>query len=252
MKKIICLALVFIFFGHAAYALDLDGMKEHFLRGEWKEAIREGESLLGLAKRDSENLDQLYYYLALSYMKDRNYLRVSDICEILLEEFPSSKFVPQAHYVLIDAYASNNNFTAAQASAASFLQKYPGNEHAREVEVLSAKFGSMAGDSRISPAAASTPGNDASDMDIVLASDPAGNAGPEVFWVQVGAFSNVRNADNLASKLSAASYATTVSPSEAKGKSIYKVRVGPYYARADALGVSKKLSRQGYPTKVIP
>ncbi|MFA6384164.1 MAG: outer membrane protein assembly factor BamD, partial [Candidatus Omnitrophota bacterium] len=178
MKKIICLALVFIFFGHAAYALDLDGMKEHFLRGEWKDAIREGESLLGFAKRDSENLDQLYYYLALSYMKDRNYLRVSDICEILLKEFPSSKFLPQAHYVLIDAYASSHDFTAAQANAALFLKRYPDNEHAREVEALLVKFRSMPGDSRISPPAVAAPGTDASDMDIVLASDPAGNAGP--------------------------------------------------------------------------
>jgi hypothetical protein len=245
MKKIVYLLLVLIFCCHAAYAMDLDGIKGHFLRGEWKDGIREGEALLANAKRDSADLDQLYYYLALCYMKDRNFLRTSDICEIILKEFPSSKFVPQAHYVLIDAYAGSDNVVAARASAESFLKKYPGTAHAGEVEARLRQLKER----RASAAAVSEP-------DIVLAADlmqsGAEAAVPASFWIQVGAFSSEKNADNLAVKLRGASYTAAVSPSVSQGKAIYKVRVGPYGGREEAQGVSKRLSRQGYPTKVIP
>jgi hypothetical protein len=256
MKKIVCALVLIVFCCRAAYAMDIDGMKQHFLKGEWKDAIREGESLLGRAQRGSPDLDQLYYYLALSYMKDRNFMRTSDICEIILKEFPRSKFVPQAHYVLIDAYAGSGNYAAARACAASFLIKYPGTEHAREVESRMRDFKGRGGNENIAPRAAPEPDSAAAEPDIVLAPDlkPGAEMPPAAgsFWIQVGAFSSGRNADNLASKLRAAAYSAAVSPAVSKGMAIYKVRVGPYYSREEAQAVSVKLSRQGYPTKVVP
>jgi len=256
MKKIVSLILMLVFCCGAAYAMNLDGMKQHFLNGEWKESIREGESLLSHAKRNSADLDELYYYLALSYMKDGNYLRVSDICEIILKEFASSKFVPQAQYVLIDAYAKAEDFKAAKANAEDFLKKYPDSEHAQEVRGRLAQFKDKAGRQIVAKPAAAVSGTSVADPDIVLAADlmkgSARVAEAASFWVQVGAFSKRKNADNLASKLRGSSYSAVVSQAVSKGRSIHKVRVGPYFSREEAQIVSKTLSRQGYPTKVVP
>ncbi|MBN1913662.1 MAG: hypothetical protein JW788_04610 [Candidatus Omnitrophica bacterium] len=49
-----------------------------YLSGDYKAAISEGEKILAQAK-DQDGLDELYYILALSYMKEGNYLRASDI-----------------------------------------------------------------------------------------------------------------------------------------------------------------------------
>jgi len=49
-------------------------------------------------------LDELYYLLSLSYLKDGNYLRASDIFEIILREFKGSRFKEDALLALGDTY----------------------------------------------------------------------------------------------------------------------------------------------------
>jgi tetratricopeptide (TPR) repeat protein len=251
---ILCLILIIMCCGSAC-AMNLDVIKRHFLNSEWKGGIREGESLLAKARRDSPGLDELYYYLALCYLKDGNYLRASDICEIILNEFKRSKFSEQAHFVLIDAYAGNNNFGQARSQAESFLKKYPDSPHSRNVRERLAEFKHHETD-LLSIAHATAQDSPSTEADIVLASDAqqdAVNASEgHSFWVQVGAFSSDRNANNLARKLRAASFDALVSEGMSKGKPIFKVRAGPYNDKASANAAAKKLSRDGYPTKIIP
>jgi hypothetical protein len=210
-----------------ACAMNLDGVKEHFLKNEWKDGIREGEGLLASASRDSSDLDQLYYYLGLCYFKDGQYLRSADIFEIILKEFPKSALAAQARKALGEAQA-----------------RMPTEPRPR---VLTESQARMPAESALEP----------SEPDIVLAKDLLrGTTGPvstgTSFWVQIGAFSSSRNAENLESKLSSAGYSTSVMRALAEGRSIYKVRVGPFYSREDARAAAKKLGRQGHPTKIIP
>ena len=89
--------ILFLVLGiHAfAYALDLDKLKAYFLSGDYKSAITEGERVLAKVE-DSGPIDELYYILGLSYLKDGNYLRASDIFEIILNECKGSHFKDDA------------------------------------------------------------------------------------------------------------------------------------------------------------
>ena len=256
MKKIVCALIIVILLGGAVYAMNIDGVKQHFLKGEWKDAIREGEKLLAGAVRDSSDLDQLYYYLGLCYFKDGQFLRSADIFEIIIKEFPKSRFVEHALYASIESYGSAGDYDAAVRKSQEFLQSYPQSPYASGVARQTALYKNRTGiQAKAVPATIAHPAGEEG-PDVVLASDlMSGNAtvpAASSFWVQVGAFSSDRNADNLAAKLTAASYTTIVARAVSKGKSVYKVRVGPYPTREEALTLSKKLSLQGYPTKVVP
>jgi hypothetical protein len=219
---IICLG-AFLASAGSVCAMNLDGVKEHFLKSEWKDAIREGEALLAGAGRDSADLDQLYYYLGLSYFKDGNTLRSADIFEIILKEFPGSKFAEPARNALNEAKTKTPPARPA-------------------VNESQAKIASEQADDEQGP-------------DLVL-SDSLKVSGPSssktLHWVQVGAFSRRQNADKLALKLFNAGYTSSVSVSASKHGPVHKVRVGSFPSRQEARQAADKLSRQGYPTKVIP
>lgn len=235
---ILCL-IVFLVWAGSACAMDLDRVKEHFLKGEWKDAIREGESLLARAGRDSSDLDQLYYYLGLCYYKDGNYLRSNDIFEIILKEFPRSRFAGPARKALKEAKDRLPSEPVIKKAELSY-EKPDAVSQAPEPELVLAH-----------------------EPDLVLAPEPDLILAPELrkdikapsqvlFFVQVGAFSSRRNADKLARKLQIAGYSVGVAVSESKHGPVHKVRVGSFPSRYDAQAAAKKLSRQGYPTKVIP
>lgn len=290
MRKILCAACIVLAFQTGVHAMNLDGVKRHFLAGEWKTGIREGEALLAKAKRNSAGLDELYYYLALCYLKDGNYLRTSDICEILLNEFPRTRFREQAHFVLIEAYDRNGNAQQALKYAQDFLKKYPDSVHRKDVKTrqarlkarqavepaavvvapsptISAPMPAMPASVAAAPVPAAVavesavhvpPAPRQEDIDIVLAPGIRQQAAAQPaeqgrqFWVQVGAFSSNKNAGNLAKKLRAVSYKASVIKSTLNNRDVFKVRVGPYYSKDDVDSVSVKLSRQGYSTKIIP
>lgn len=65
----------------------------------------------------------------------------------------------------------------------------------------------------------------------------------KIFTVQVGAFSEEKNAQNLAKEISDKGYQTYV----VKGKTLYKVQVGEFKSYEEAQNVSQKLKESGYP-----
>ena len=65
----------------------------------------------------------------------------------------------------------------------------------------------------------------------------------KVYTVQVGAFSQEKNARNLAKEISDKGYQTYV----IKGKTLYKVQVGEFKSYEEAQNVSQKLKELGYP-----
>ncbi len=91
-------------FFNKAFALDLDKTRALFISGDYKAAITEGEKTMAKTTSNSLGLDELYYILGLSYLKDGNYLRASDIFEIILKEFKDTQFSADAKAGLADAY----------------------------------------------------------------------------------------------------------------------------------------------------
>ena len=104
---------LFVFRFTFVYALNIDKVKINFLNGDYKVAILEGEKLLANSK-NAQGLDELYYFLGLSYLKDGNYLRASDICEIILNEFKNSRFSEGAKR--LNQVALENSSTIAQSN----------------------------------------------------------------------------------------------------------------------------------------
>jgi tetratricopeptide (TPR) repeat protein len=105
-------------------ALGLDNLRNHFLSGDYKACIREGEKLIAQSG-SGKGLDELYYILGLSYLKDGNSLRASDIFEIVINEYRNSKFQDEAKLGLGDSYFLRRDYGRAQDSYGALLKDRP-------------------------------------------------------------------------------------------------------------------------------
>ena len=127
-KIIVCWSLAFCclaFGAGTSYALDLEKIKVSFLAGDYKTTIDEGEKVLSATGEDTPGLDELYYILGLSYLKDGKYLRASDIFEIVLKEFKESKFSDEAKMGLGDSYFLRGDYPAAEGNYQQLLKDSP-------------------------------------------------------------------------------------------------------------------------------
>ncbi|MFH0828460.1 MAG: SPOR domain-containing protein [Candidatus Omnitrophota bacterium] len=122
--KIVFISVIFLpVFLSAAYALNLDNLRNYFLNGEYKICVAEGEKILAQAA-SSKDLEELYYILGLSYLKEGNYLRASDIFEILLKEFHNGKFKEEAEMGLGDTYFARRDYSKAESVYREILKNY--------------------------------------------------------------------------------------------------------------------------------
>lgn len=236
-----------------AYALNLDTIKSDILKGDYKAAIVEGERVLA-ASGQAAGLDELYYLLGLSYLKDGNYLRASDIFEIILKEFKNSRFSDEARLGLGDTYFLRGNFSRAEEYYKELLAVNPNTEFKAQIYSRLSQTGFKRGDTR--------QGNDylgkLRTLSLNLESKSPNNIdlpqgqGPVYYTVQVGFFSKPLNAENLKNKLVREGYPAYIEKFTSGTKTSYRLRVGKFNARQEALEMERKLSRQGYPTKVFP
>lgn len=75
---------------------------------------------------------------------------------------------------------------------------------------------------------------------------------PDVFYrVQVGAFNEKSNADNLAKKLEKAGYDALVVTVKQDSKVFYRVQVGAFNEKANADALAKRLENDGYDAIVV-
>jgi len=251
---VIC-ALVFGIYINA-YALNLDKAKIYFLNSDYKSAILEGEKILAGAG-NSSGLDELYFILGLSYLKDGNYLRASDIFEIILKEFKNSQFQEEAKLGLGDAYFLRGDFAKAEGYYNDIIKSDPRTELKAQVYYRLSQVGFKRGDSGQGKEYLDKLKNDFP-LNLESKTDKAFSRIPdyssEVYYtVQVGSFSNFTNADNLTQKLIQKGYPAYLEESLSPGgDKVYRVRVGKLRQRQEAAELENKLSQQGYPTKICP
>ena len=120
---IFCL-LFHIFCLPLAHALNLDSAKVNFLKGDYPETIKECENILANAG-SSSGLDELYHILGISYLKQGNLLRASDIFEIIIKEFKDSSFQESAVLGMGDVYMLKADYENAQNIYKQFLEQNP-------------------------------------------------------------------------------------------------------------------------------
>lgn len=242
--------LYFIFCFSNAYALNLEKPKVYFLKGDYDMVILECEKILGNADY-SKDLDELYYLLGLSYLKNGNFLRASDIFEIILKEFKESNFRDSALLGLGDAYFLKGDYNKAKVYYEELIKNFPQTKLQPAVYYRLSQTGFKMGDIQEAkiyldklkqdyPLNIETRlENDSTFLDLY-------------YTVQVGSFSNDVNARNLMQKLKDRGYPAYIEEASSQGKIIYRVRVGKLKARQDAEALENKLKYEGYPTKLYP
>ena len=265
--NVILACLIITFFFSNAFALDLQKMKVSLLEGDYKQAITEGENILA-AQEESRDLDELYYLLGLSYLKDGNYLRASDIFDIIMREFTDSKYKDEARLGMGDAYLLQGSFDKAQSNYEDLLKVNPQTKLKAQVYHRLSQIGFKKGDTEfgkkyLEMLKQEFPGNAELllNRDLYPESAPivpsvatASAASNEVFYtVQVGSFSNRLNAENLIQKLNQEEFSAYVEAVAAgQGSESYRVRVGKFSTRQEAVELEIKLAQKGYPTKIVP
>lgn len=248
-------ALLFGFFNYA-YALDLDKVKANFISGDYKAAIAEGENILAKTDNNTLDLDELYYFLGLSYMRAGNYLRASDIFEIIGSEFKKSLLVGDAALALADTFFLRGDYGAAQKRYQDLLNNNRVSRFKSAVYYRLSRCAQKLGDTgaekdyllRLKQEFPLYQESGLKDDKRVIS---AANFSEE-YGVQVGYFSNKANADNLLSELIKKDYPVYIEENNISGKPVYRVKVGRLCARLEAEKLEAKLSQEGYSTKICP
>ena len=255
-KKILLgLVILFLFFSSNAYCLNLDEVKASFLKGDYKEAILKGEKLVAKAGHSSSAYE-LYYILGLCYLKDGNYLRASDIFEIVLNEFNNKKFKAEATLGLGDTYLlrgdykqaikyyqdilNNDSFSRLRPTVyqrLSYAAYKMGN--LKEAKIYRDKLKSEY------PLSIEVEFKDYELPDFCPLDG-------DYYTVQVGSFANRNNAENLIVKLKSEGFPAYMEESVFEGKSTFRVKIGKFSKLSDAKEMEDKLAQKGYPTKVCP
>jgi tetratricopeptide (TPR) repeat protein len=252
MKKYSVLALCFLLSGSltSAYALNLDKARLLFLSGDYSACINEGEKLLADSAH-SQNIDELYCLLGLSYLKEGNYLRSSDIFEIILKEFKQSRFREEAYLGAGDAYFLKGDYGRAESYYRELLKQHSKTAFAPaayyRISQCAFKQGNAStGEEYLCKVKNSFPLS----LEIRENKDLAC---PIVYYtVQVGSFSSNQNATNLMQNLTRKGYPAYIEVVNTPDKVPYRVRVGKLHGRQDAVTLADKLSQEGYPTRIYP
>ncbi len=240
----IFLVLIFVSIGFCAAFADINELKEDFLRGDYKAAIKEGEKLMA-SPDQPKDIRELYYLLGLSYMKDGNYLRSSDIFEILINEYPGEPFRKEAMLGLGDVYMLSGNPQKAREWYTSLLSYDQNGKFKTIVQERLGKISINEGDT----AAAQRFLKDVPPSVVKSEFDIQGIDG---YAVQVGCFSRQANAKRLTERLLAKEYRAYILTDTSGTDTLYRVRVGPYQERSQAELTKRKLVENGYPAKIIP
>lgn len=252
MFKKIILSIVLIMLASNGYSLNIDKVKVYFLNGDYKSAISEGEKVLTGYNIHSPDLDELYYILGLSYLRDGNYLRASDIFEIILREFKDSPFKDEAKLSLGDTYFLKGDYNQAQGYYSELINTNPSTKLKAALYYRLSEVGFKRGDTQVAKEYLDKLKSEfPSNLEIKLNKDLY--ALSDIYYtVQVGSFVNLTNARNLCDKLIAKGYDAYLQETDTQTPKTYRVRVGRLKSRPEATQLESKLSSEGYPTKIIP
>ncbi len=223
------------------------------LRGDYKSAIAEGERLIAQEPHSVE----LYYLLALSYLKEENYLRASDIFEIIMKEFKGSKFNDEAGMGLGDTYLLRGDYLKAQGCYLEVIKNNPDTKLKAQLYYRVSEAGFKEGNSALGKEYLARL-KDKFPLTLEIKQDQGisqveKNNFTFYYFVQVGYFVNPANANNLKTKLISSGYPAYIEESVvAGGQKTYRVGVGKLKSRQEAEALNKKLVEEGYPTKICP
>ncbi|MCQ9206138.1 MAG: SPOR domain-containing protein [Omnitrophica bacterium] len=242
--RLICLILIFIFlFSGQAYSLSLTDVHKDYIQGNYKRAIRK-------AHRLPEN-DESLYFLGLAYIKIENYPRAKLYLRKLVRRFPDSKYYDHAMARLADTYFLKQEYKEAEILYKEIVKRTYNPDNMPLILLRLAQISSRQGKwekKRKYLQVIKDKFPQSSEMKFVKILEGYG----DFFTIQVGAFSEKKNALGLAKELKRKKYKVYVVRDTKGIYPIYKVRVEKFRDRNSAQNVSVKLRRQGYPARIYP
>jgi cell division protein FtsN len=126
---------------------------------------------------------------------------------------------------------------ASERPRFEFYQILPGDKEVSDKEARAARAPPAA------PATAPKPGSSPA--------SPKPHSG-EIYWLQAGAFSEEREADNLKARIALTGLEANVRPVSIPDKgTLYRVRLGPYQSLDDANRIKVTLTQNGVGTAII-
>ena len=242
IKTFIFVMLIAAGFLNSSYAFSLDDARRDYLNGDYEEALQKAKGL----KRN----DEVLYFLGLVYTKIANYPRAREYFISLTENYSGSKFYGQGMIKLADTFFLEGNFERAQqlyenigkkTSTSSYLplvylrlsqiaeKQGRWEDKKKYINILKEKYPSS------------------NELVVVDTLEERAN----FFTIQVGAFSDRRNAVNLKNELDE-KYDTYIIEDKSGNYALYKVRVGKFNDRKEAERTWGKLVKQGYPARIYP
>ncbi len=121
-----------------------------------------------------------------------------------------------------------------------------GNNPAKPAAPASAATGAAPGATEYKPAVSADPLGD-----LVKARSSGAVTEPFSYFVQVGAFRSVEDAESQRAKLSLSGVQAKVSEREQSGRAVFRVRVGPFDSKEEADQAKQKLDAAGLETALV-
>jgi len=232
----VCLA------GVGAYALSLSEAQLDYLSGNYEEARRKAERL----RADEDVL----YFLGVVNSKIGEYQQARRYLRKLCKYYPGSRLCSQAMLKIADTYFLEKDYERAHDYYRQLQQRHPSFDNMPTVLLRLAQIASRKGqwdekNKYLKIIKQKFPQSSESRYASIL--EDYG----DFFTVQVGAFSERKNAFVLYNELSKKYKPYIVTDKRTDGM-LYKVRVGKYKLRYEAEKISRMLLNEGYPARIYP
>ena len=145
-------------------------------------------------------------------------------------------------------YGKNPAKAAAPASApVAVAGTAAGTAKAAESTKTDAKAGAKPdGKAEAKPAVSADPLGD-----LAKAKSAQTSSEPFIFYVQLGAYRTVEDAESQRAKLSLSGIETKITEREQSGRAVFRVRVGPFDSKEDAERNKEKLDKAGMETSLV-
>lgn len=192
-----------------------------FLEGVCLSKLEEYEQARAVFKKALSCIDkgelsqEVYLGIADTYFMENAFSQAIDIYEQLLVKYTEENYLVTLYYKLGKAYQKDSKWTKAEYYFNLLKNKFP----------------------------------DSLEAGLVNRADTGGN----FFTIQVGCFTNEKNAMNLFSKLKNKGYEAYMTKLESKAQALYRVRVGKFISRVSAEYVERDLRiKENLPTHIFP
>jgi tetratricopeptide (TPR) repeat protein len=241
--RIFSLTLILMsFFIASSAAVSLNDAYKDYLGGDYEEALTKAHIL--------RETDEVLYFLGLSYTKIGNYPQARECFNKLIKNFPRSELYGLSLVKFADTHFLEGNLSRAKALYEEIEKKYPSFDYLPLVYLRLAQIASREGrweEHKRYSAMIKSKYPDSVEIKFLNILEENIN----FFTVQVGAFSEKKNAFELKDELQK-NYSVYIVEEQKVSYTLYKVRVGKFRDRKEAQEVSYRLIKEGYPTRIYP